>query len=53
VERADVALGARPLARRCAALYAELAHRDPGFREEFHRNEIRMRTNLEFVGQTI
>lgn len=43
----------REQAHSCAATYAELAHRDPGFREEFLRHEIRVRTNLAFVGQAI
>lgn len=43
----------RAQARSCAATYAELAHRDPEFRDEFLRHEIRVRTNLAFVGQSI
>jgi hypothetical protein len=43
----------RTQARACAALYVERCHRDPDFRDEFLRSEIRMRGNLAFVEQAI
>jgi hypothetical protein len=43
----------KPQARSCAALYAELAHQDPAFRDEFLLHEIRVRTNFGFVEQGI
>ena len=41
------------LARRCASLYAQWAHADPDFRDEFLRSEIRVRQNLGFVEQVV
>lgn len=40
-------------ARAAAHLYADLARRDPEFREEFLRHEIRVRTNFSFLEEPV
>ena len=37
-------------AEQVARAYADLARHDPGFRDAFLRDEIRIRTNFAFLG---
>ncbi len=40
-------------ARQAAAIYAALASRDPEFRDEFLRHEIRVRANFSFLSEAV